>query len=47
MPSDILNDILDQDERPRIEYDDKWTLIIMRIPVKARDQRVPFFLPFR
>ncbi|MBS2097907.1 magnesium transporter CorA family protein [Carboxylicivirga linearis] len=43
MPSDILNDILDQDERPRIEYDDKWTLIIMRVPVKARDQRVPFF----
>nr|WP_319401483.1 magnesium transporter CorA family protein [uncultured Carboxylicivirga sp.] len=43
MPSDILNDILDQDERPRIEYDEKWTLIILRVPVRARDQRVPFY----
>ncbi|MCU4164228.1 magnesium transporter CorA family protein [Carboxylicivirga caseinilyticus] len=43
MPMDIVNDILDQDERPRIEFDDQWTLIIMRIPVRAHDLRVPFY----
>ena len=34
LPSDVINDILDQDERPRIEFDDTWTLIILRVPVK-------------
>jgi magnesium transporter len=28
------NDIEDIDERPRIEVENGWTLIIMRIPVK-------------
>ncbi len=42
LPYDIINDILDLDERPRIEYDDDWTLIIMRIPVEAKNNGVPF-----
>ncbi len=42
LPIDLINDILDQDERPRIEYDDDWTLIILRIPVEAKNNGVPF-----
>jgi magnesium transporter len=42
LPADIVKDILDQDERPRIEFDDDWTLIIVRIPVEAKHNGVPF-----
>jgi len=42
LPSDVINDILDQDERPRIEFDDTWTLIILRVPVKIENNGVPF-----
>jgi magnesium transporter len=42
LPSDIINDILDQDERPRIEFDDEWTLIIIRIPVELNNNGVPY-----
>jgi len=42
LPNDIINDILDQDERPRIEFDDDWTLIILRIPVVLENNGVPF-----
>ncbi|MBN2805124.1 MAG: magnesium transporter CorA family protein [Prolixibacteraceae bacterium] len=42
LPSDLINDILDQDERPRIEFDDDWTLVILRIPVEVLNNGVPF-----
>jgi magnesium transporter len=42
LPSDSINDILDVDERPRIEYDDDYTLIILRVPVVAHNNGVPF-----
>lgn len=42
LPPDLINDILDQDERPRIEFDDDWTLIILRIPVEVKNNGVPF-----
>jgi magnesium transporter len=42
LPSDILLDILDIDERSRIEFDDDWTLIILRIPVEIKNNGVPF-----
>lgn len=42
MPVDSINDILDVDERPRIEFEDDWTLIIMRIPVVMQNNGVPF-----
>jgi len=42
LPADLVNDILDQDERPRIEFDDNWTLIILRIPVEVKNNGVPF-----
>jgi magnesium transporter len=35
IPEAFYNDIEDIDERPRIEIENGWTLIIMRIPVKA------------
>jgi magnesium transporter len=41
-PVDTLNDILDTDERPRIEFEDDWTLVIMRIPVESTNNGVPF-----
>ncbi len=42
MPIDSINDILDVDERPRIEFEDNWTLIIMRIPVVVKNNGLPF-----
>ena len=42
IPTDLINDILDQDERPRVEFEDEWTLLIFRIPVEARNNGVPF-----
>ena len=42
LPTDLISDILDQDERPRIEFDDEWTLIILRIPVEVKHNGVPF-----
>lgn len=43
LPADVINDILDVDERPRVEFEDSWTLVILRIPVEASNSSVPFF----
>lgn len=43
IPEDILKDILDVDERPRLEFDDEWTLIILRIPIQSPNNGVPFY----
>jgi len=42
VPVELINDILDVDERPRIEHDDGWTLFIFRIPVEVKNNGVPF-----
>jgi magnesium transporter len=42
VPEDILLDILDADERPRLEYDDEWWLVIMRIPIPTANNGIPF-----
>jgi len=42
VPADIIRDILDVDERPRVEYDDDWTLVIFRIPVANHSNGVPY-----
>ncbi len=42
VPTELANDILDADERARIEIEDDWTLIIMRIPVETVNNGVPF-----
>lgn len=43
LPGDLITDILDQDERPRVEFDDDWTLIILRIPIESKNNGVPFY----
>ncbi|MBN1115745.1 MAG: magnesium transporter CorA family protein [Bacteroidales bacterium] len=43
LPADLINDILDHDERPRIEFEEEWTLIILRIPVETKNNGVPFY----
>ncbi|HKJ42815.1 MAG TPA: magnesium transporter CorA family protein [Sunxiuqinia sp.] len=43
MPPDIIQDILDIDERPRYEFDDDWSLIILRIPVDNPANGVPYY----
>lgn len=42
LPTDLIQDVLDTDERPRIEFDDDWSLIIMRIPVRSPNNGIPF-----
>ena len=42
VPQDVIRDILDVDERPRVEYDDEWSLVIIRIPVTNPENGVPF-----
>jgi magnesium transporter len=42
MPEDLIQDILDVDERPRLEFDDDWSLMIMRIPILSVGNGVPF-----
>lgn len=43
IPADLIQDILDVDERPRYEVDDDWTLIILRIPVENPTNGVPYY----
>lgn len=42
VPESFLNDIEDIDERPRIEFEDEWTFIILRLPYKSSDDTVPY-----
>nr|WP_322624875.1 magnesium transporter CorA family protein [uncultured Flavobacterium sp.] len=42
VPEAFYNDIEDTDERPRIEFEDGWYLIILRIPVKHNNERLPY-----
>ncbi|MEC4050809.1 magnesium transporter CorA family protein [Flavobacterium sp. SUN046] len=42
IPESFYNDIEDIDERPRIEVENGWYLIILRIPYKNTDLKLPF-----
>ncbi|OPZ99241.1 MAG: Magnesium transport protein CorA [Bacteroidetes bacterium ADurb.Bin408] len=42
VPIAFLNDIEDIDERPRVELEDDWYLIIIRIPFRSNDPKLPF-----
>jgi magnesium transporter len=47
LPADSIQDILDADEMPRLEIDDNYTLIIMRIPVENPQNGIPYYtIPF-
>lgn len=42
MPAEIISDILDPDERPRVEFDDDFSLVILCIPVVVSNNGIPF-----
>lgn len=42
VPVQFINDISDADERPRMEMDDDWQMIIIRIPCQVADRSVPY-----
>jgi magnesium transporter len=42
VPSEELNDMLDLDERARVETDESWYIIIIRIPVAGANNGMPF-----
>ncbi|MGL5318608.1 MAG: magnesium transporter CorA family protein [Bacteroidales bacterium] len=42
VPVSFLNDIEDNEERPRIEHEDGWRLVILRVPFKTEDNDNPF-----
>lgn len=42
VPEAFYNDIEDMDERPRIETEDGWTLIVLRIPYRTEDVKLPY-----
>jgi len=43
VPEEVLRDILDVDERPRFEYDDDWSLVLLRIPVQSPNNGIPYY----
>ncbi len=43
VPSEFIADILDIDERPRIETEGRWQLVILRIPVYKPVNDTPYF----
>ena len=42
VPEAFIDDIEDVDERSRLEVEEGWTLMIMRIPFKSVDNSIPF-----
>lgn len=42
LPQDLIQDILDPDERSRVEFEDDWSMVLMRIPVESNNSDVPF-----
>lgn len=42
VPDAFYNDIEDVDERPRIEYENGWFFILMRVPYKNTDLKIPY-----
>lgn len=42
VPEAFYNDIEDVDERPRIEFEDNWFFILLRLPYQNVDERIPY-----
>jgi magnesium transporter len=42
IPSSFLSDIEDIDERPRLEMEDGWQLVILRVPIHTPDDTLPY-----
>ncbi len=43
LPLDSIQDILDTDEMPRLEFEDDYSLVIMRIPVESNVEGIPYY----
>jgi magnesium transporter len=43
LPTDSIQDILDADEMPRLEIDDTYSLVIMRIPIENSQNGIPYY----
>lgn len=43
LPMDSIQDILDADEMPRLEIDDSYSLVIMRIPIENLSNGIPYY----
>ena len=47
VPFEIISDILDMDERSRMEIDEEWIALIMRIPIYNKGNGIPYYtIPF-
>jgi len=42
VPQEVIQDILDNDERSRYEVDDEWSMIILRIPVETSENGMSY-----
>lgn len=42
LPGNFLSDISDIDERPRVERNNGWICTILRIPVRSREDSIPY-----
>lgn len=42
VPGDFIQSIADDDERPRVDREGQWRLIILRIPVRAESNDMPY-----
>lgn len=42
VPEDFMNDMTDADERPRIEQEDGFTVMVLRIPRKNAEGKIPY-----
>jgi magnesium transporter len=43
LPLDSIQDILDTDEMPRLEFEDDYSLVIIRIPVESNVDGIPYY----
>jgi len=47
IPINLIQDVLDVDERSRIEFDEGWLFIVLRIPIYQENSRLPYItIPF-
>lgn len=42
VPESFINDIEDNDERPRREEEDDWQLVVIRVPLRKNDSRIDY-----
>ncbi len=43
LPEAFYNDIADPEERPRLELEDDWIFIVLRIPIKTQNEDLPYY----